>query len=141
MKTIGCHQIHYLPRYTRGPQLEVVRRRPKLAAAGANSRGAAACHGLKNAFFGLGAGGIKRMMSQHVYLGLWNLKTRMIGQEESSPGNCFLSLPNRMACTINVGVEVVEVARTHFAPFLPPSPFPDGLKTLLEASLFRQDPE
>lgn len=140
MKIIGCPLSHCLPRYTRGPQQEVARRRPILAAAGANSRGAEACLGLRNAFFGLGAGGITRKMTQHAYLGLWNLKTRRIGQVVSSPGNCFLSLPNRMACTIIVGVEVVEVARTHFAPFLPPSPFPDGLKTLLEASLSRQDP-
>ena len=141
MKIIGWPQIHYLPRCTRGPQQEEARRRPKPAAVVANLREALACLGLRNAFFGLGAGGITRMMSQHVYLGLLNLKTRRIDQEVSSPGNCFLCLPNRRACTIIVWVELEEVARTHFAPFLPPSPFPDDLKSPLEVSLSRQDPE
>jgi hypothetical protein len=141
MKIIGWPLIHYLPRYTRGLQQKVARRRPKLATVGANLREALACHGLRNAFFGLGAGGITRKMSQHAYLGLLNLKTRRIDQEVSSPGNCFLSLPNRRACAIIVWVELVEVARTHFEPFLPPSPFPDDLKSPLEVSLSRQDPE
>ena len=126
---------------TKGLQQEVARRRPKLAAAVAKSREAGACHGLMNAFFGLKADGMTRKMSQRVYLGLWNPKMRMIGQGLSSLGNCFLSLPNRRACAIIVVVELAEVARTHFAPFLPPNLFPDGLRSLPRVFLFRQDPE
>ena len=141
MKGIGCPQNHYLPRSTKGPQQEVARRRPKSAAAVAKSREAGACHGLMNAFFGLEAGEMTRKMSQRFYLGVWNLKTTMIGQGLSSPGNCFLSLPNRRACAIIVRVELAEVARTHFAPFLPPNLFPDGLRSLPRVFLSRQDPE
>ena len=135
MKVNGC------PRSAREPLLEMTRWRPKLVASRAKWREDQACHGLRNAFFGLAADGMRRKMCQQVYLGLWNLKTRRIGQGGSSPGNCCLSLPNRRAFTaIIVGVELVEVTRTHFAPSLLPSPSPDDLKSLLGASPSRQGP-
>ena len=114
---------------------------PKWVAAGAKWRGAQVCHGLRNAFFGLAVDGMTRKMCHQVYLGLWNLKTRRIDQGGSSPGNCYLSLPSRRVFTaIIVRVELVEVVRTHFAPSLLPSPFPDDLKSLLVASPSRQGP-
>ena len=77
------------PRSIKGlRQPEVARFLPRrgASAAGANSAGEVACrHGLRNAFFGLGAGEMTRKMGQHSYLGLWNLRRKRNGQEVSSP--------------------------------------------------------
>ena len=134
----GCH---CLPRSAGGPRQEVARVYPRWVVTGAKLRGAQVCHDLRNALFGLAADGRTRKMSQLVYLGRWNLKTRKIGQGGSSPGNCCLSLRNQRVFTaIIVRVELAEVVRTHFVPSLLPSLFPDDLKSLLVASPSRQGP-
>jgi hypothetical protein len=113
--------------------------RPRRATAGANAM-ATACHGFRNAFFDLGADKKTEWIDHLVYLALWNLRTKRNGQEQWSPRNCYLSLPNRRACAMIIRVVLEEVAGTHFEPSLLPTPFPDEVKILPGVFLSRQGP-